>query len=299
MLEPRLQQEPAFAGDGDRPGGRRLPEQPCLPRAVHGVEDRDAGAQVFGRDIRLAVAIGAEIVKLVPGRVSTEVDARLSFDTQATLAKARQLIELYQAKGVDKSRILIKIASTWEGIRAAEQLEKEGINCNLTLLFNFAQAAACADAGVTLISPFVGRILDWYKANTDTQEYTSETDPGVLSVSRIFNYYKQHNYDTIVMGASFRNMGEIEGLAGCDRLTISPQLLEALDLDQGELKLRLDAKTTGEPIDKVNFTEASFRFAMNADAMATEKVADGIRNFVADQINLENLLEKRLSDLTE
>ncbi len=247
----------------------------------------------------LAVAIGAEIVKLVPGRVSTEVDARLSFDTQATLAKARQLIELYQAKGVDKSRILIKIASTWEGIRAAEQLEKEGINCNLTLLFNFAQAAACADAGVTLISPFVGRILDWYKANTDTQEYTSETDPGVLSVSRIFNYYKQHNYDTIVMGASFRNMGEIEGLAGCDRLTISPQLLEALDLDQGELKLRLDAKTTGEPIDKVNFTEASFRFAMNADAMATEKVADGIRNFVADQINLENLLEKRLSDLTE
>ncbi|MGH1370949.1 MAG: transaldolase [Cellvibrionaceae bacterium] len=244
----------------------------------------------------LAVAIGAEIVKLVPGRVSTEVDARLSFNTQATVAKARQLIELYQAKGVDKSRILIKIASTWEGIRAAEQLEKEGINCNLTLLFNFAQAAACADAGVTLISPFVGRILDWYKANTDTKEYNSETDPGVLSVSRIYNYYKQHRYDTIVMGASFRNIGEIEGLAGCDRLTISPQLLEALDHDEGELKLRLDSNASSEAMEKVSFTEASFRFAMNADPMATEKVADGIRNFVADQINLENLLEKRLSD---
>ncbi len=244
----------------------------------------------------LAVAIGAEIVKLVPGRVSTEVDARLSFDTDATLSKARQLIELYQAKGVDKSRILIKIASTWEGIRAAEQLEKEGINCNLTLLFNFAQAAACAEAGVTLISPFVGRILDWYKANTDTQEYTSETDPGVLSVSRIYNYYKQHNYSTIVMGASFRNLGEIEGLAGCDRLTISPQLLEALNDDQGKLTPRLDATQTGESIDKVNFDEASFRFAMNADPMATEKVADGIRNFVADQINLEELLKQRLNN---
>lgn len=244
----------------------------------------------------LAVAIGAEIVKLVPGRVSTEVDARLSFDTAATLSKARQLIELYQAKGVDKSRILIKIASTWEGIRAAEQLEKEGINCNLTLLFNFAQAAACAEAGVTLISPFVGRILDWYKANTDTLEYTSETDPGVLSVSRIYNYYKQHNYSTIVMGASFRNLGEIEGLAGCDRLTISPQLLEALNDDQGKLTPRLDATQAGEPIDKVNFDEASFRFAMNADPMATEKVADGIRNFVADQINLEELLKQRLNN---
>lgn len=242
----------------------------------------------------LAVAIGAEIVKLVPGRVSTEVDARLSFDTSATLSKARQLIELYQAKGVDKSRILIKIASTWEGIRAAEQLEKEGINCNLTLLFNFAQAAACADAGVTLISPFVGRILDWHKANTETQDYNSETDPGVLSVSRIYNYYKQHNYSTVVMGASFRNIGEIEGLAGCDRLTISPQLLETLEQDQGELQLRLDATQTGEAIDRVSFDEASFRFAMNADPMATEKVADGIRNFVADQINLENLLQQRL-----
>ena len=240
----------------------------------------------------LAVAIGVEIVKLVPGRVSTEVDARLSFDTQATIEKARQLIELYQARGVDRSRILIKIASTWEGIRAAEQLEKEGINCNLTLLFNFAQAVACAEAGVTLISPFVGRILDWYKANTDTQEYTSKTDPGVLSVSRIYNYYKQHGYSTIVMGASFRNLGEIEGLAGCDRLTISPQLLEQLDQEQGALTQQLSAEKTGDSQDKQSFSEAEFRFAMNEDPMATEKLAEGIRNFVADQINLEELLEK-------
>jgi transaldolase len=242
----------------------------------------------------LAVAIGTEIVKLVPGRVSTEVDARLSFDTQATLAKARQLIELYQAKGIDRSRILIKIASTWEGIRAAEQLEKEGINCNLTLLFNFAQAVACAEAGVTLISPFVGRILDWHKANTDTQEYTSDTDPGVLSVTRIYNYYKQYDYKTIVMGASFRNLGEIEGLAGCDRLTISPQLLEDLSNDNNSLKQRLDSAATGQAIDKLSYNEASFRFAMNDDPMATEKLSDGIRNFVADQINLENLLQQRL-----
>lgn len=238
----------------------------------------------------LAVAIGAEIVKLVPGRVSTEVDARLSFDTQASITKAKQLIELYQEQGVDPSRILIKLASTWEGIRAAEILEKEGINCNLTLLFNFAQAVACAEAGVTLISPFVGRILDWYKANTDTKEYTSETDPGVLSVTKIYNYYKQHNYSTIVMGASFRNIGEIEGLAGCDRLTISPQLLEELSQDQGALQERLSESHSGSPQTKESFTEAEFRFAMNEDPMATEKLADGIRNFVKDQVNLENLL---------
>jgi len=243
----------------------------------------------------LAVAIGAEIVKLIPGRVSTEVDARLSFDTEATLAKARQLIELYQAKGIDRSRILIKIASTWEGIRAAQQLEKEGINCNLTLLFNFAQAVACAEAGVTLISPFVGRILDWHKANTDTQQYTADTDPGVLSVTRIYNYYKQYDYKTVVMGASFRNLGEIEGLAGCDRLTISPQLLEDLSNDDGALEQRLDSRSTGQTIDKLSYNEAAFRFAMNEDPMATEKLSDGIRNFVADQINLENLLQQRLA----
>ncbi|WP_439135179.1 transaldolase [Pseudomaricurvus sp.] len=238
----------------------------------------------------LAVAIGTEIVKLVPGRVSTEVDARLSFNTQATIDKAKQLIELYQAQGVDRSRILIKTASTWEGIRAAEALEKEGINCNLTLLFNFAQAVACAEAGVTLISPFVGRILDWYKANTDIQDYTAETDPGVLSVTKIYNYYKQHNYDTIVMGASFRNLGEIEGLAGCDRLTISPQLLEELSQDQGSLTQRLSENKPGEPQSKQSYSEAEFRFAMNQDPMATEKLAEGIRNFVKDQINLEDLL---------
>lgn len=240
----------------------------------------------------LAVAIGAEIVKLVPGRVSTEVDARLSFDTQATISKAKQLIDLYQEQGIDQSRILIKIASTWEGIRAAEVLEKEGIQCNLTLLFNFAQAVACAEAGVTLISPFVGRILDWYKANTDVQDYTSETDPGVLSVSKIYNYYKQHNYNTIVMGASFRNIGEIEGLAGCDRLTISPQLLEELAQDQTELKQRLWENNSGAALPKQSFSEAEFRFAMNDDPMATEKLAEGIRNFVKDQINLENLLKE-------
>lgn len=240
----------------------------------------------------LAVAIGAEIVKLVPGRVSTEVDARLSFDTQATISKAKQLIDLYQEQGIDQSRILIKIASTWEGIRAAEVLEKEGIQCNLTLLFNFAQAVACAEAGVTLISPFVGRILDWYKANTDVQDYTSETDPGVISVSKIYNYYKQHNYNTIVMGASFRNIGEIEGLAGCDRLTISPQLLEELAQDQTELKQRLWENNSGAALPKQSFSEAEFRFAMNDDPMATEKLAEGIRNFVKDQINLENLLKE-------
>lgn len=239
----------------------------------------------------LAVAIGAEIVKLVPGRVSTEVDARLSFDTQATISKAKHLIDLYQERGIDRSRILIKIASTWEGIRAAEVLEKEGIQCNLTLLFNFAQAVACAEAGVTLISPFVGRILDWYKANTEAQDYTSETDPGVLSVSKIYNYYKQHNYNTIVMGASFRNIGEIEGLAGCDRLTISPQLLEELAQDEGDLKQRLSENDLGTSIPKQTFTEAEFRFAMNEDPMATEKLSEGIRNFVNDQVNLENLLK--------
>lgn len=238
----------------------------------------------------LAVAIGAEIVKLVPGRVSTEVDARLSFDTLASVAKARQLIELYQNVGVDRSRILIKIASTWEGIQAARVLEQEGINCNLTLLFNFAQAVACANVKATLISPFVGRILDWYKDNTGTQEYTAQTDPGVLSVKRIYNYYKQHGHDTIVMGASFRNIGEIEGLAGCDRLTISPQLLEELSQDHGTLEQQLSADSTGAAQQEQIFDEASFRFAMNEDPMATHKLAEGIRNFVKDQINLENLI---------
>ncbi|WP_323815448.1 transaldolase [Cellvibrio sp. NN19] len=241
----------------------------------------------------LAVGIGLEILKIVPGRISTEVDARLSFDTKASIAKAHELINLYEKGGVDKSRVLIKLASTWEGIRAAEVLEKEGINCNLTLLFGFNQAAACADAGVFLISPFVGRILDWYKANTDKKEYTSEEDPGVISVRHIYNYYKQNGYNTVVMGASFRNLGEIEALAGCDRLTISPQLLQELEQDKGELKRVLSPDNTGAAIAKQIETETSFRFGLNQDAMATEKLAEGIRGFVKDQINLENLLKSR------
>lgn len=241
----------------------------------------------------LAVGIGLEILKIVPGRISTEVDARLSFDTKASIAKAHQLISLYEKGGVDKSRVLIKLASTWEGIRAAEVLEKEGINCNLTLLFGFNQAAACADAGVFLISPFVGRILDWYKANTDKKEYTAEEDPGVVSVRQIYNYYKQNDYNTVVMGASFRNLGEIEALAGCDRLTISPQLLQELDQDNGDLKRVLSPDNSGEKIAKQIETEASFRFGINQDAMASDKLAEGIRGFVKDQINLENLIKAR------
>lgn len=240
----------------------------------------------------LAVAIGLEILKIVPGRISTEVDARLSYDTAASISKAHQLIERYNKAGISNDRVLIKLASTWEGIRAAEQLEKEGINCNLTLLFGFNQAAACADAGVTLISPFVGRILDWYKANTEKKDYSASEDPGVLSVQHIYNYYKQHNYNTVVMGASFRNTGEIEQLAGCDRLTISPQLLQQLSEDKGDLKRVLSPDNTGAAIAKQLETEAQFRFGMNQDAMATEKLAEGIRGFVADQINLETLLGK-------
>jgi transaldolase len=239
---------------------------------------------------KLAVAIGCEILKIVPGKVSTEVDARLSFDTQASIAKAHRLIELYEAAGVSKDRVLIKVASTWEGIKAAEKLEKEGINCNLTLLFSFNQAAACADAGVFLISPFVGRILDWYKANTDKKEYAPLEDPGVVSVTRIYNYYKQHGYNTVVMGASFRNTGEIEALAGCDRLTISPQLLGELEADQGKLERVLSPSSTGAAIAKISENEAQFRLGLNEDAMATEKLAQGIRGFVADQVGLEKYL---------
>lgn len=238
---------------------------------------------------KLAVDIGCEILSIIPGRISTEVDARLSFDTQSTVAKAHRLIALYNEAGISNERVLIKIASTWEGIRAAEILEKEGINCNLTLLFGFAQAAACADAGAFLISPFVGRILDWYKASTG-EDYSSDTDPGVQSVSHIYNYYKQHNYNTVVMGASFRNTGEIEQLAGCDRLTISPQLLEELSNDTATLERKLDPGNSGDAIAKPQNTEAAFRWSMNDDAMATEKLAEGIRNFTADQIKLEKIL---------
>ena len=243
---------------------------------------------------KLSVLIGQEILGVIPGRISTEVDARLSFDTQASLDKARQLIAMYQEAGVDKSRILIKIASTWEGIKAAEVLEKEGINCNLTLLFSFAQARACAEAGTFLISPFVGRILDWYKANTDETDYSGAKDPGVISVSNIYQYYKEHGYKTVVMGASFRNTGEIIELAGCDRLTISPQLLDELANTSGELtvKLKDHGATKQQP---APLSEQAFRWDMNEDPMATAKLSEGIRNFAADQVKLETLLAKKLN----
>lgn len=238
----------------------------------------------------LAVAVGREILKIIPGRVSTEVDARLSFDTPGSIDKAKRLVDLYEEAGVERSRILIKVASTWEGIRAAEALEKEGINCNLTLLFGFAQAVACADAGVTLISPFVGRILDWHKAHGEQNSYSKANDPGVRSVHRIYNYYKQHGYKTIIMGASFRNTGQIEGLAGCDRLTISPALLAELAADEGILPRSLSPERIDTLEEKAAYNEAAFRFSLNADAMATEKLAEGIRNFVTDQVTLQGLL---------
>lgn len=242
---------------------------------------------------RFAVDVGREILDVIPGRISTEVDARLSFDTQATIERAHKLINMYGDAGIDKSRILIKTASTWEGIRAAQQLEKEGINCNLTLLFGFSQAAACADAGVFLISPFVGRILDWYKANTDLTINSAQDDPGVQSVSQIYNYYKQHGYQTVVMGASFRNVGEIEALAGCDRLTISPGLLAELEADESELPQQLSAEGAQSNDVKSAPTESEFRYQLNDDAMATEKLAEGIRNFIVDQVKLEKLISSR------
>ena len=242
---------------------------------------------------RFAVDVGKEILAIIPGRISTEVDARLSFQSEATMERARKLIGLYEEAGIGRDRILIKIASTWEGIRAAQILEGEGINCNLTLLFGFSQAAACADAGVFLISPFVGRILDWYLANTDLVVNTPQDDPGVRSVTRIYNYYKQHGYDTVVMGASFRNTGEIEGLAGCDRLTISPALLQELAADDGELPRQLSPDGASSDDTRSAPVEADFRYELNADAMATEKLAEGIRNFVADQVRLEQLISAR------
>jgi len=242
---------------------------------------------------KLAVIFGSEIVKIVPGVVSTEVDARLSFDTQANIDRARRLIKMYEESGVDRSRVLVKIASTWEGIRAAEVLEKEGIHCNLTLLFSFSQAVACAEAGVTLISPFVGRILDWFKAKGNTYEDAS-TDPGVVSVTSIYNYYKKYGYKTIVMGASFRNTGEIRELAGCDKLTISPKLLEELKATEGALPTKLSAPATTEPKPEHPLTEAAFRWQFNEDAMATEKLAEGIRNFAADCVKLENVVRAKL-----
>ena len=253
----------------------------------------DKAQQLIDAEDKLAVNIGLEILKIVPGRISTEVDARLSYDTQATVEKARKLIALYNAAGISNDRILIKIASTWQGIRAAEILEKEGINCNLTLLFSEAQARACAEAGVYLISPFVGRILDWYKANTDKKEYAPAEDPGVISVTKIYNYYKEYGYKTVVMGASFRNVGEIIELAGCDRLTIAPALLKELQENSTALVRKLDYK--GEVKAKPQpLTEAEFYWQHNSDAMAVEKLADGIRKFAVDQEKLEAMLSAKL-----
>ncbi len=241
---------------------------------------------------KLAVLIGAEITKEVPGRISTEVDARLSFNLDAMVAKGRKLIKLYEESGISKDRVLIKLASTWEGIKAGEILEKEGIQCNLTLLFGFGQARACAEAGVFLISPFVGRILDWYKAKTG-ETYTQETDPGVVSVRNIYQYYKEHGYKTVVMGASFRNTGELIALAGCDRLTVSPGLLQELAATEGTLKQVLKDGGASKQV-PAKMTEAEFRFELNQDAMATEKLAEGIRGFVADQNKLEAALSAKL-----
>ena len=256
-------------------------------------QSADKTQQLIDAEDKLAVNIGLEILKIVPGRISTEVDARLSYDTQATVEKARKLIALYNAAGVSNDRILIKIASTWQGIRAAEILEKEGINCNLTLLFSEAQARACAEAGVYLISPFVGRILDWYKANTDKKEYAPAEDPGVISVTKIYNYYKEYGYKTVVMGASFRNVGEITELAGCDRLTIAPALLKELQENSTALVRKLDYK--GEVKAKPQpLTEAEFYWQHNSDAMAVEKLADGIRKFAVDQEKLEAMLSAKL-----
>lgn len=241
-----------------------------------------------------AALLACQLQQQVPGYVSVEVDARTSFDTQASLQRAHQLISLITEQGGDPQRILIKLAATWEGIRAAEQLEQEDIHCNLTLLFGFDQARACADAGVTLISPFVGRILDWHKAQQPDADFSGEKDPGVQSVHRIYEYYKQHGYKTIVMGASFRNTGEIEWLAGCDRLTIAPKLLAELEADQGTLVQRLQPSPT--PTSKPSpLSEAEFRLGMNQDAMATEKLAQGIRQFISDLETLEERIHQQAS----
>lgn len=237
---------------------------------------------------KLAVNFGVKILDIIPGRVSTEVDARLSFDTEASIRRAEHIIALYKEQGVDPARILIKVASTWEGIQAAEQLERQGIHCNLTLMFSLTQAVACAEAGVTLISPFVGRILDWYKKAEGVDGYTPEDDPGVKSVTTIYNYYKRHGYQTVVMGASFRNSDEILQLAGCDYLTIAPSLMEELRNSEAEVVRQLDPVRAQQlDIPQMELSEASFRWHMNEDAMATEKLAEGIRNFTKDTLKLE------------
>jgi transaldolase len=260
--------------------------RPLLEKAIAD----NAGASTDDVIDRLLIAFGVEILKFVPGRVSTEIDAALSFDTQATVAKGRELIALYEAAGIARERVLIKIASTWEGIRAAEILEQDGIRCNLTLLFSLCQAIACAEANVQLISPFVGRIYDWYKKSTGT-EYTGADDPGVLSVKRIYQYYRKFGYKTEVMGASFRNVSQILELAGCDLLTISPDLLQKLADADGAVERKLVADANAD-IGKIAMDEKTFRFMLNEDAMATEKLAEGIRAFCADSAKLKKMIEE-------
>lgn len=270
--------------------------RPIVDKAVAELKSTSATGDALVEAIidRILILFGLEILKIVPGRVSTEVDARLSFDTAGSIGKARDLIAAYEKEGVSRDRVLIKIASTWEGIKAAETLEKEGIHCNLTLLFSFPQAVACAEAGVQLISPFVGRILDWYKASTG-KDYQGADDPGVQSVRAIYTYYKKFGHATEVMGASFRNVGEIIALAGCDLLTISPGLLQELHDSTEPLERALSPETAaGADLEKVSFDENAFRFALNEDAMATEKTAEGIRKFSADIVKLEAFVKSLL-----
>jgi transaldolase len=263
----------------------------CALRASGDAETRSAAFMD-----KLFIDFGCEILKIVPGRVSTEVAARLSFDTGATLAKARKLIGMYEQAGIGRERILIKIASTWEGIRAAEQLEREGIHCNLTLLFSFAQAVACAEAGVTLISPFVGRIYDWYKKERGVTDISADEDPGVASVTEIYDYFKKFGYKTQVMGASFRKVDQIVGLAGCDLLTISPHLLEQMQKTDGDVQRRLSVdKAKATNVQKIHMDEKTFRWMHNEDAMATDKLAEGIRKFYADARKLEQYAQARVA----
>jgi len=274
----------------------QLPQYQALIADAIGKARRQGGSpetQLINACDQVAVDIGTEVLRHVPGRISTEVDARFAWDRGMCVSKARKLIQMYEKNGVGPERILIKLAATWEGIRAAEELEQSGINCNLTLLFSFAQARACAEAGVFLISPFVGRILDWYKANTDKKEYAASEDPGVVSVTEIYEYYKQHGYETVVMGASFRNVGEILELAGCDRLTIAPALLKELAESEGaiERKLSFSGEVKARP---ERITESEFLWQHNQDPMAVDKLADGIRKFAIDQEKLEKMIGELL-----
>jgi transaldolase len=277
----------------------QMPEYRRLLEEVIGAaqtEGNDHEAQVDACVDRLLIAFGKEILKIIPGRVSTEVDARLSFDTEATIEKGRRLIGLYEADGIDRKRILIKIASTWEGIRAAERLEKEGIHCNLTLLFSFAQAVACAEAGVTLISPFVGRIYDWYRKERGVKDIPADEDPGVTSVTRIYDYFKKFDYKTQVMGASFRKVDQIVLLAGCDLLTISPDLLEQMEKTEGDVQRRLSVETArASDARKIHLDEKTFRWMHNEDPMAVDKLSEGIRKFYADARKLEEYATARVA----